>query len=234
MKIAVVNYSGNVGKTMLSKHVLTPKLNARRITVESINSGAEGADAEIKANQYQDLALDLSIADDDDNYVVDIGSSNIEAVIQQLRSMEGSSGDFDYFVLPVTPDAKQQIDTLATINTLTGLGVGKDKIAIILNRVTDISAIENDFAAVIAGAKTGMYRLVAVPVLESDVYDRTKGLAESIPELAADATDYRALAHAEVDRIKRLDLGHKLITQRMARSAAANLDEVWAALALQA
>lgn len=234
MKIAVVNYSGNVGKTMLSKHVLTPKLNARRITVESINSGAEGADAEIKANQYQDLALDLSIADDAENYVVDIGSSNIEAVIQQLRSMEGSSGDFDYFVLPCTPDAKQQVDTLATITTLIGLGVDKGRLVVVLNRVADVAAIENDFAAVIAGAKTGMYRLSPVPILESDVYDRTKDLPESIPDLAADATDYRALAHGELDRIKRLDLGHKLITQRMARSAAANLDEVWTALALQA
>ena len=234
MKIAVVNFSGNVGKTTLSKHMLAPKLNARRITVESINASAEGADAEIKANQYQDLALDLSIAQDDEHYVVDIGSSNIEAVVHQLRSMEGSSGDFDYFILPVTPDAKQQIDTLETIKTLIGLGVEKSKIAVILNRVADISAIESDFAAVIAGAKTGMYRLIDVPVLESDVFDRTKDLTESIPDLANDETDYRALAHAEVDRIKRLAIGHKLITQRMAKSAAANLDEVWAALALQA
>ncbi len=233
MKIAIVNFSGNVGKTVIAKHLLAPKLNARRVTIESINAGGEGADAEIKGSQYKDLALELTIAGDDEHFVIDIGSSNIELVIQQLRGMDGASGDFDHFVLPVTPDAKQQLDTINTVRALVALGVEVSDISVVLNRVSDVNTVENDYAAVIEGSKTGMYRLVDVPVLESDVYDRIKDTDKSIPDLAADKTDYQARARAETDRTRRLALGNQVITQRMSRSAAANLEAVWLALAFE-
>lgn len=39
MKAVVINYSGNVGKTTVSRHLLSPRMNSAQVfTVESINS----------------------------------------------------------------------------------------------------------------------------------------------------------------------------------------------------
>lgn len=38
MKVAVINLSGNTGKTTLSKHLLAPLLKARRVQIEDVNS----------------------------------------------------------------------------------------------------------------------------------------------------------------------------------------------------
>ena len=43
MKVAVINYSGNVGKSTVAGHLLKPRLkDAPIFSIESINQGAEG------------------------------------------------------------------------------------------------------------------------------------------------------------------------------------------------
>ncbi len=43
MKIAVMNFSGNVGKSTIAQHLLLPRMaDAELITVESINSDDSG------------------------------------------------------------------------------------------------------------------------------------------------------------------------------------------------
>ena len=50
MKIAVVNYTGTVGKTTVATHLLAPRMgNALVIAVESINETAAGLGANISA-----------------------------------------------------------------------------------------------------------------------------------------------------------------------------------------
>jgi hypothetical protein len=40
MKIAVINFSGNLGKTTVARHLLAPRLNgAQVIAIESLNAG---------------------------------------------------------------------------------------------------------------------------------------------------------------------------------------------------
>ena len=50
MKVAVINYSGNVGKSTVAGHLLKPRLkDAPIFSIESINQGAEadGLDVEV-------------------------------------------------------------------------------------------------------------------------------------------------------------------------------------------
>jgi len=73
MKIAVINFSGNVGKTTVARHLLAPRLaGAEVIAIESINAGDDQQHA-IRGRQFGELQEFLQTVD---NAVVDIGASN--------------------------------------------------------------------------------------------------------------------------------------------------------------
>jgi dethiobiotin synthetase len=60
MKLCVINFSGNVGKTTIAAHLLKPRMNEAQVfSVESLNSGIENdgvEDAEIiKGKRFGDL-----------------------------------------------------------------------------------------------------------------------------------------------------------------------------------
>src|SRR5476649_1402114 len=111
MKIAVINFSGNVGKSTVARHLLAPRMNnAQVISIESINSdGTE--DEAIRGKQFGDLIEAMALMDD---AVVDIGASNVEDLINQMKQYRGSHEDFDYFVVPTVSKHKQQRDTIST------------------------------------------------------------------------------------------------------------------------
>lgn len=113
MKVLVTNLSGNVGKSTLAHHLLSPRMNdAKFISVESINSdGTE--DETIRGKQFGEVLEVLPIYDD---LIVDVGASNIEDLLKMMRQYRGSHEDFDYFVIPTTKEAKQMRDTISTID----------------------------------------------------------------------------------------------------------------------
>lgn len=75
MKICVINFSGNVGKSIVSQHLLKPRIeNSNIISVESINSDGTN-DEKIKGKRFTDImnrVLDIQ------NVIVDVGASNVE------------------------------------------------------------------------------------------------------------------------------------------------------------
>ena len=92
MKVGVINFSGNVGKSTVARHLLAPRMNdARIIAVESINSDGTEDDA-IRGKQFGELSEALSVLDD---VVVDIGASNVEEFIGRMKQYRGSHDDFD-------------------------------------------------------------------------------------------------------------------------------------------
>ena len=49
MKVAVMNFSGNVGKTTVAGHLLKPRMgNAPIFSIESINAGADADGLEVE------------------------------------------------------------------------------------------------------------------------------------------------------------------------------------------
>lgn len=120
MKIAVINFSGNVGKSTVARHLLAPRIpDAQVLAVETINS--DGTDDEaVKGKEFGELQEAMQLLD---AAVVDIGASNVEAVMAVMRRFRKSHEDFDYYVVPTVPEKKQQRDTISTINALAELGV---------------------------------------------------------------------------------------------------------------
>ena len=70
-KIAVLNFSGNVGKSTLAKHLLAPMMdNCPVVSVETINADA-ASETLITGSQFGQLQEDMLLQD---QVIVDVGS----------------------------------------------------------------------------------------------------------------------------------------------------------------
>lgn len=231
MKIAVLNYSGNVGKTTVARHLLLPRvLGAQLVSIESINADEAQGDA-IKGKdfaQLQEFLLSTGSA------VVDIGASNIEDLLALMKRYKGSHEDFDYFVIPCVPAKKQQADTVATLVGLSKMGVPHDKIRVVFNQVEDGDDVSQTFAAVLQFAKQEGFNGVRpnCTLGSNEIFQRLRGTDNSIAELADDGTDYKALIAAEADQTKKLALASQLATKRLAAGIVPELQACFEALDL--
>ena len=103
MKVAVLNFSGNVGKTTVSAHLLKPRMpNASVFSVESINSGADSIGLEIekvRGAEYGDLINSIMTID---SAIVDIGASNVESFLK--KKLPGAANSILIIVAKAVPD----------------------------------------------------------------------------------------------------------------------------------
>ncbi|MCQ9136609.1 hypothetical protein KMS84_38530, partial [Streptomyces sp. IBSBF 2807] len=149
MKLAVVNFSGNTGKTTVSDQLVWPRLGGLRFAIETINAGASDDAAEIermKGRQFGELSEILMT---EDNAVIDVGASNVEDFFKYMGQFAGSHEEFDYFLVPTVSEKKQQADTINTIKTLAALGVPRSRILVVFNKVEidDADDLPHTFAA---------------------------------------------------------------------------------------
>lgn len=148
MKIAVVNFSGNVGKSTIARYLLQRHMKSEVFSIESINKSQFDSidDSEVttlKAKQFSALQEAMLL---NDSLIVDVGSSNIEELMNQMRSYSGSQHDFDYFLVPVIAKDKQISDTLATIGTLIeNFDIEPKKIKVVYNMVESPDTVDFDF-----------------------------------------------------------------------------------------
>ncbi|WP_407216875.1 StbB family protein [Enterobacter hormaechei] len=143
LKIAVVNNSGNVGKSTMCQALLKPRLEGSEIIrVETINT--DGTNEEkLSAKQYDEI---IKRIDDVDCTIIDVGSSNIEQFLVQMNEFKGSHDLIDYFITPVTNQEKQQRDSIATIHSLLDMGIEEDRLKVIFNFAEKDTDIERQFA----------------------------------------------------------------------------------------
>lgn len=143
LKIAVVNNSGNVGKSTTCEVLLKPRMeNAEIIKVESINSDGT-TDETLSAKDFNEI---LKMIDMADTAIVDVGASNIEIFVEQMKVYKDSHEDIDYFLIPVIPFHKQQVDSVATVAALLNLGVDPENIKIVFNQVDKLTDIKKQFS----------------------------------------------------------------------------------------
>lgn len=230
MKLCVLNFSGNVGKSTVSAHLLQPRLPGSRLfSVESLNDDSDGADAErVPARHFAHLQREIL---DCDAAVVDVGSSNVEAFIKSMQRYEGSHLDYDLFVVPAVKERKQVIDTINTLQALLALGVAPALVRVVLNRVEPEDDVETDFDALLGFLRSSQLPLSADAVIRSnEAFPLLKGSGLSLREVIADPVDYRArLRQAESGEDKELCL-QRIALRRLAGSCVKNLDVAFKAV----
>jgi hypothetical protein len=231
MKLAVINFSGNVGKTTVARHLLAPRIpGCQVVSVESINAD-DGQPVTIRGRQFAQLQEFLQSVDD---VVIDIGASNVEDLLKLMRRYCGSQEDFDGFVVPTVPARKQQQDTAATLAELARIGVPATRLRLVFNQVDDDSPIEQAFETLLAYcAASGVVQArTAACMTFNEVYARVRGTGQSLLELASDATDYKAEIARADSASDKLALAQKLATRRLACGVVPELDGCFAALDL--
>ena len=94
MKLAVINFSGNVGKSTITRHLLAPRLpGARVIAVESINAD-EGQEQSLRGFQFGELQEYLQAVDDV------VGLDELSRLSQQLGVPQQEVADGLAQILP--------------------------------------------------------------------------------------------------------------------------------------
>ena len=241
MKVAVINFSGNVGKTTVARHLLLPRLaGAELITVESVNADAGDGDDKgqsakqsqaLRGRQFGELQEYLQTID---SAVVDIGASNVEELLTLMQRYRGSHEDFDCFVVPTVPALKQQQDTIATLIELARLGVPPSRLKVVFNMTEAGVPVEHSFYLLSAFlAEQPLATANPVCCLSSnEIYARLRGTKSDLATLAEDGTDYKALIVKAPDTAAKLALAQKLATRRLASGVVPELDACFAALAL--
>jgi MinD-like ATPase involved in chromosome partitioning or flagellar assembly len=227
MKIVVLNYSGNVGKSTISQTLLAPRIPAPVYAVETINS--DGTDTHgIKGKEFAQLHEELLA---ESAAVVDVGSSNVEPALMEMRKYPGWADDYDYFVVPVTPVKKQQRDTISTIEGLSQLGVPASKIRLVFNMVESDDNPESVFGPIFEFAKTGQFVLNTACVIRvNEVYARAAAAGTRVLDLASDETDYKAILAESKSQREKLKASMGLQNHRLAIGVTRDLDLVFAAL----
>lgn len=191
LKIAVLNNSGNVGKSTICTNLLQPRINGSEIVrVESINND-DSNDIKLTANQFIDIMKRVDLTD---NVIIDIGSSNIEIFFNQLESYAGSHDDIDYFIIPAVPQYKQQVDTIKTIANLLDLGVEKSAIKIIFNQFIETESIDRQFNELLNSDEYKILKLKKIPIIpDTTLFKLLDDTNYSFVEMVTDERDFKKL-----------------------------------------
>lgn len=233
MKVVVMNFSGNVGKSTLAAHMLAPRMPGARIfSVESLNvdSSDEGVDVErVRGKRFADLLNDVMVAD---SAIVDVGASNVEDFMRGMRALEGAHEEFDAFVVPTVSTSKQIVDTLNTVRALAQLGVGRDQIRVVFNRVEEGDVVQDEFGELFAVTTETQECLLrpGATVYSNDVFGRLKSAGMSLAQVCADTTPWRQKVRTAKDDEEREFALEMLITKRLSGGANANLNAAFQAL----
>jgi len=229
MKVAIINFSGNVGKTTIARHLLAPRIaQAEIISVESANADEQEADA-LRGKDFAHLQQYMLASD---NLIVDIGASNVEDLMTLMKKFKGSHEDFDFYLIPVVPDVKQQKDSANTALQLASMGVNPQKIKIVLNRVEEPDNPVKQFSPLASFLEQQQVAKIdpAAHITENEIFQRVKHDGRSITDLATDTTDYKALIAQSRDLEEKIVLADKLATKRLAQGVLPELDACFRAL----
>lgn len=230
MRVAVINFSGNVGKTTIAAHLLKPRMgDARVFSIESLNIDAahDGLAVEkMKGKQFGQLQEELMTLQ---NAIVDIGASNVEDFLKLMLQFHGSHEEFDYFVVPTVSERKQQADTVNTIRALAIAGIPKSKIRLVFNKVQIDETVDDKFQALFGLEKLEKSFVLNrdAVVYENEVFARLREIGKTLGEIRDDATDYRAQLRTMTDEGQREDCVRMISMQRLAVTANRNLDAVF-------
>lgn len=143
--VMVANFSGNVGKTTLTKNMLAPHMPGVKIfAVEDINAGYnQGEAVQLSAEMTRTILENVMEASFEAPVIVDVGASNVSTFFRELTQYEGMEALIAKVIVPTEPSEKVQKDTVSTVRFLLDeLHFDVDKIAVVINRADPKLPIE--------------------------------------------------------------------------------------------
>ncbi|UVW30672.1 hypothetical protein [Massilia sp. H6] len=146
-----------------------------------------------------------------------------------MQQYHGSHEEFDYFLVPTVKDKKPMADTVNTIRVLSSIGVPRQKVRIVFNRVDVEDVIDTEFAPLfgLAELEKSFTLNPGAIIYANEVFDRLKEVGKSLCEVSGDATDYRAKLRQARDDEERAFCLKMVAIKRLAITATKNLDGVF-------
>jgi hypothetical protein len=232
MKIAVINRSGNTGKSTFVRHGLAPRMpQAEVLAIESINADEmeNGSQTILRGEDFGKLYTRLLEVDD---AIVDIGSSNVESFVQLMSDYDGSYDVFDLYIVPCVPVGKQQKDTRKTIEDLRDFGVDASKVRLLFNRANKRTMLNEDFGAMYDYLRDSKaFRIVERAVLyESPAYGAASAAGKTVGELAASREEYKEMLATLTDKSKRMQCSQLMADAALAVGVHAQIERAVTAL----
>ena len=225
LKIAVLNNSGNVGKSMICELLFQPRIpNSQIIKIETIND--DGTD-DVKISA-KDTSTVRDLIDTTDIAIIDVGASNIEAFINSFKKMDDIINDIDFFFIPTTPKPKQLKDTIKTITDLMFMGVSSERIKIIFNMRDEDFSLEKQYSSIFSSPFIAELNLeqscnqFIIP--ETELFDLADEAHLNYKEVINDTRDFKALIRATKDREERSFLSIQRTIHSLFKNFDRNLD----------
>jgi hypothetical protein len=234
MKIAVVSNNGSCGKTIVATQMLGPRIGCPIISVETNNESSElyGVESEKIGAKGKKFARIHAALSEPGDLVLDVGASNIVEFLVGLVNFDQAHLEIDYYVIPVTSQTREKIESIKMIRSLAEMGVPPDRIRIVFNRVQDNVAEEFEQVLAYVAKKGNATANPAAAIFETELFTLLAEEKLSVEALLADDTDYKALLHerrdASEDERYRWREMHGL--KAMSRSVNRNLTQAFNAL----
>ena len=233
MKIAVMNFSGNVGKTTIAAHLLKPRMpNARIYSVESINAGADASGVEVEKLRGKKFGSMIDAVMMLDDAVIDVGASNVEDFMKMMQQYDGSHEEIDIFVVPTVKEKKVQADTVNTVRALRALNIPAKKIRIVFNKLDVEESPSEEFPSIygLASGEKACIVSDAATIRMNEVFERLKSHGKALGDLLEDPTDYRQKLREATEQTEKEHCVQMVALKRLSVTANENLDQVFKAI----
>lgn len=221
MRIAVLNLSGNVGKTTIARDVFSYRLpDYNLITIESINCDGKESTV-LRGDASEAIFVELLL---EDNLICDVGSSNVENFLISAAKEPELLEHFDLFVIPTTPEKKQQVDTLKTASELVEHGVKASKIKVVFNKVDERKVVDDEFSGLAKGLeKINIKPNYDLTIFQHDLYTGNKTLSELMNDKDKDFKQEMEAAKKKDDKA----LARKMATAYARQKKVSVLDKAY-------
>lgn len=138
MLIATLNYAPHVGKSVLARHLILPRIpGAELLLIDPYRP--------LNGKHTFDTVCNILMGD---NLVVDIPYWQTCWLFNAFRDYEGLHKEWDYFVIPTTAESDLTARlTIATLSKLSEIGVPANKIRLVFNAVDRRTDLSQAFSA---------------------------------------------------------------------------------------
>lgn len=224
----MLNLSGNVGKTLLAKHLLQPRLKLDYFYVGEF-------DIIDNQRQYDKMRAEaFSYVHDcvliEPELVLDVDSTETSLFLDNLSVYQGCHNDYDYFIIPATSAFQAMRKTEKTLERLLKIGVPTRKIRLLFNQTHHVSenAIHIEFDYLIKAAQRLGIVVPKIAVQFNEVYAMLEKYQKPLSDLVNDNNLTCDQSPSSTSSWQTASL-----MKRLAVKAERNLDKVFIELSLR-